>query len=653
MTNLPHGVARVARWVAAGALVAAAGQLVACRSGILASRSDAGTDTRLGFVDGASAPPCVPGSPEVCDGYDNNCNGTIDEGVHNACGNCGEFCLPAAEVGTLDEGAVRVTADDGANPSHRAGVTLAQSATFRRFLWAANHEHDSVTKFDMVTEEEDGVYWAGLNPSRTAVDLDGNAWIGGRGDGRLTKVLWDKTTCPDRNGNGRVDTSSVQGGKSVLVNSASDPLADECVAFSQVTRSDRPNIRGLAVAPDGMVWIGYSDGGIQPIHPTTFNRGPLYEGRNVPLWTADGAGVLRVSGTADTGGAYGLVVDSKGLLYVAPVGEQERADLPCFDTVGRSWLAIYRRAARCSYGIAVDSKDRIWTGSHIDCTGVGLFDPAQRRFHTFAVPNEASVSPGATSAVTLIANGGAGGLAGYDSTGVAVEPKTGHVWTSFYQQGYTGRLELDESDLAQSRWRFIGTARTATGELLPGVTTDLRGVGFDVAGYAWTLGLGSDRVFKLDPATNQRAASMPEGKAIGVGTHYTYSDFTGSSVFNFTAPGGGWRHVFDARASCAKLRSLHWEAYVPPGTSVTVRLRVAAVGATAPGEWLPDQAADGKSSFGYPTDAGAADLDLAPYAARLEGGPTEVEVRFATSDRKVRPVLHVLQIVVDRGSCVY
>ena len=232
-------------------------------------------------------------------------------------------------------------------------------------------------------------------------------------------------------------------------------------------------------------------------------------------------------------------------------------------------------------------------------------------------------------------------------------PKTGHVWTSFYLQGYTGRLELDEGDLARSRWRFIGTARQASGELLPGVGPDLRGVGFDRAGYAWTLGLGSDRVFKLDPATNQRAASLAEGKAIGVGKHYTYSDFTGSTVFNFTAAGGGWRHVFDARASCAKLQRLHWEASVPPGTSVTLRLRVAAVGTSAPGAWLPTTATDGKSSFEYPREARAADLDLSPYRARLADGPTEVEVRFSTTDRTLRPVLHLLQLELDRSACVY
>ena len=88
------------------------------------------------------------------------------------------------------------------------------------------------------------------------------------------------------------------------------------------------------------------------------------------------------------------------------------------------------------------------------------------------------------------------------------EPATGDVWASFWAQGHTGRLQLDEDDPSHSRWVFIGTAWEPDGRaLLAGVYQDLRGVGFDSKGFAWTLGLGSDRVFKLDPATNRRAAS--------------------------------------------------------------------------------------------------------------------------------------------------
>jgi hypothetical protein len=55
---------------------------------------------------------CAPPAETFCDGVDNNCNGTVDEGLRNACGNCGttptEICdgLDNDCDGVIDEGGV-------------------------------------------------------------------------------------------------------------------------------------------------------------------------------------------------------------------------------------------------------------------------------------------------------------------------------------------------------------------------------------------------------------------------------------------------------------------------------------------------------------------------------------------------------------------
>ncbi|MEM5827947.1 MAG: hypothetical protein QW197_00345 [Candidatus Aenigmatarchaeota archaeon] len=48
------------------------------------------------------------------------------------------------------------------------------------------------------------------NPSRTAVDIEGNVWVGNRADGTLVKITFDKNKCKgatseDKDGNGKID----------------------------------------------------------------------------------------------------------------------------------------------------------------------------------------------------------------------------------------------------------------------------------------------------------------------------------------------------------------------------------------------------------------------------------------------------------------
>jgi len=410
------------------------------------------------------------------------------------------------------------------------------------FLWAANHDNQSVTRFNTETTTQDGLYWVGANPSRTAVDLDGNMWVGGRDDGRLTKVLWDTNACPDRNNNGQVDTSRPNAmGVPVQLNSAADPLADECVVFSQVINTSRRSIRGIAAGPDGRVWIGYTDGGVQSIDPNTFEVGAFYDQTCVPRFAPDANNVQQpVAGQCgNAGGVYGLVIDSNGYLYISSFN---RNTLARFDTVTERWDALYTGIGCGMYGITIDSRNRVWFGSWPQCGGVGMFDPVDLKHYGFTLPDSTVVSQGGSAPVTLIQNGAAGGGGRFQTTGVAAQPGTDNIWMSFFNIGWIGRLEVDENDYSQSTIHFVNVIKDANGNGLAGVGNDLRGIGFDGRGFGWTLGLGSDRLWKMDPGTNLRADDLPVGKSIGVGSHYTYSDFTGSTALWFTVP----RQIRDA-----------------------------------------------------------------------------------------------------------
>lgn len=575
----------------------------------------------------------------------------------NDCGHCDDDACYKGEIDLISEGeksdtVEAIEASDPDNPTDKPGITLVKDDSYLPYLWPANHANHTVTKFNTETLREEGRYYAGINPSRTAIDLDGNCWVGARDDGRVTKVIWDKTKCIDRNGNGIIETSEPDAnGNVVPIGSAANPLADECVAFSAVTLPIRPSVRGLAVAPDGKVWIGYSGGGIQSIDPHTFELGEFNDGTNVPLWRSNPAtGVLEDTGTlANTGGVYGLIIDSRGRLYQS---SYTRNYLPCFDTVSGKWLAIYERASGCSYGITVDGRDRIWTGSWPDCSGVGMFDPKEKKFYSFAVPPTTAFTNLATSPALIVNNNGAGGHGSAKTTGVVVEPKTGDVWTSFFQIGFTGRLRIDENDYSKSSWTLIGTLHKEdnTG-YLPGISgSDLRGVGLDFEGYVWTLGVSSDRLFKIDPSTNRRHPDAPVGISAGVGGHYTYSDFTGSAVFNFTAPRGSWNNTYKKPFSCALPISIDWEAYVPPGTAVKLRIRAVDSQGQPVGDWIPNTTSDGIEYFEYPGGAASNHVDLSGVGATFNKGTNfDMDLLMTTSDRRVRPIVHSITVNWENG----
>lgn len=641
------------------------------------------TDEGCGCTEGAvrpcgvSAGECAPGQQtctegkwtscqnetgpvvETCNQKDDNCDGLTDEGLLNACGTCGETCYDESfnpvDEGEKDDGTVGIAPDDPQNPSGKGGITLSKTSFIPPYLWAANHERDTVSKFNTDTNTEEAIYWVGDNPSRTAVDLDGNVWIGGRDDGRLTKILWDTTSCKDRNTDSIVSTSTRHPttGVPILVNGAGDPLADECVVYSDIPNATRLSIRGIAAGPDGKIWLGYTGGGIQSIDPYTFELGPFITTTSgLPVWQANTTtGVQEDTGlrNGNGGGVYGLVVDSKGHLYTS---SYNRNTLARYDTINGAWVAMYKNIGCGSYGIAVDGKDRIWLGGWSQCGGVGMFDPATLKHHTFAVPDSVPDFPAHASqhAVNMPANGATAGKDRWKTTGVGVEPKTGNVWMSFFNAGYTGRLVVDESNLANSQLIFIGSVRQDADitKTLTGVGSDLRGVGFDHLGYAWTLGLGSDRVFKIDPATNARSIDGPTGFPLGTAAnnnqsakHYTYSDFTGSTALSFTAPRGFWRATFDTTFVDAQVDAVVIEAYVPEKTTVGMRIRTVDMAGLPVTDWIPAEVSGEPQYTPYPVgDTANHTTHSFPMTPPLVGSRYEVELLMTSSDANVRPVVH-------------
>ena len=275
--------------------------------------------------------------------------------------------------------------------------------------------------------------------------------------------------------------------------------------------------------------------------------------------------------------------------------------------------------------------------------GVGGFDPVTKKFQHIMIPasfwSAAGGAPanGATTPVTLDPTQAMGG----STSALAVEPATGDVWVTLEGTGYVLRLRYDEQNPAASQWTFIQAWRDANGNPTGGASnySGTRGIGFDRQGFAWHLGLNSEHAMKIDPATNARLLSVPMP---GAGGHYTYSDFTGATLFSFIARRGTWRHYFDTAFSGASVASLTIEAHVPDDTSLSVRLRPLDANNNPIGPWHPAEQG-GPQYLSYPNNATTHTFDLTSASPALVGHTFELDV-VVTTQQDVRPIIYDLQL---------
>ena len=105
------------------------------------------------------------------------------------------------------------------------------------YIWISNTAQQTISKIDTVTMVEEGRYAAKAangDPSRTSVNLQGDAAVANR-NGGVAKFWANTEDCQDRNGNGVIETST--GGADIL------PFGtDECMAWNAefVCGSQRP-----------------------------------------------------------------------------------------------------------------------------------------------------------------------------------------------------------------------------------------------------------------------------------------------------------------------------------------------------------------------------------------------------------------------------
>jgi streptogramin lyase len=139
------------------------------------------------------------------------------------------------------------------------------------------------------------------DPSRTAVDSKGNAWVGNRGTNTLVKIALDKKDCIDKNGDGIIETSEDKNGDGVVDESEMLPFdEDECIVAN--VRLGKPipyNIRAVCVDENDNVYAGND------------REKKLY------YVSSDGK-VLKSWDLPQT--PYGCAVDKNGIVWIAGSG---------------------------------------------------------------------------------------------------------------------------------------------------------------------------------------------------------------------------------------------------------------------------------------------------------------------------------------------
>ena len=482
---------------------------------------DTPTACPKGGGDCADEDPAInPGVDEVCDGVDNDCAFGVDNGVAAPCGGCVTSCTLVAGKGgdPFDE----PTGDTFTGKDGDGNIVIDVNSTNLSMLWVANSAQNTVSRINTETGKEVARYSVGINPSRTAVDSQGDCWVAARGNGRVMQIKRDIADCTDSNNDGTIQTSSDMNGNGVI--DANEMLGvgeDECVGWDLFPTGQGTVARALAVGPGGGVWVGF------------WNSKKL-----VRISSATGQTTASVTLTG-TGRPYGMALDSKSRLFVsARAGGTSQLVMMQSDPVG---TPEYFPFAADAYGIAIDPSGTVWVAGG-STQKVFYFEPDGAKKVT---PVTGLVNVGNTRGITASLDG---------KIFVAR-----HTWTC--KTTNTARF-LSRIDGATKKWETDYDLGGKKGPI---------GVATGFGGTLWSVNQCSSTATKLDAATGKILGEYPTGPS-----PYTYSDMTGYLLKALISPSGTFSQIYEGwPTGITQWTEVNIEGLTPPLTGFAVRVRSA------------------------------------------------------------------------------
>ncbi|MCO4760295.1 MAG: hypothetical protein KC502_02250 [Myxococcales bacterium] len=512
-------------------------------------------------------------SPEICDTKDNNCNSLVDEGVLSSCGTCDMSCTQQ-----------KVGPDYGnpfnLDPTNANGVGLDPNGYLKldaktangnlNHIWIANTSEKTISKINTKTGQEKGRYHSCTSPSRTSVDLNGDVWVGCRSGGQVMKFLVDPTKCPDKNGNGKVDTSTDTNGDGKISPSEMLPFnQDECLKFIVKPFPSENTIRALGVDKDNYAWAG--GWGQKKLWRLDPNTGAVVDTINLGC------------------NPYGLVIDQKGVIWVAGRG----CGVLVQANPKTKAVTKHGNGKGSPYGINVDMFGKIWIANTNNYSS--RFDPLTGKWNSVAHNKR--------------------------SRGIATS-NDGYVYVAL--DSTSSVAKINATTLVTEAHISLGSSRYPVG------------IAVDYDGYVWAVNQSKGTASKVDPKTNTVVGEYPVGKG-----PYTYSDMTGYTLNNYTAPKGMYTHTFgfggwSGTVTESKTKTL-WESIdaeivVPPKGYVKLRFKV------ADDLKALDKAAWSKEFGPFPPAALPVDLTKLPKK-QVEGRFLRVEYFMQAGKNKLSPLI--------------
>ncbi len=544
-----------------------------------------------------SDPAQNPVAPEVCNFADDDCDGSTDEGVSSPCGDCSPTCI--LEFGDDTDNPYTVDEDNssGVAETPDGGITLVSSTFEFPFIWVANSAEGTVTKMNTETGCEVARYAVCANPSRTAVDLNGNGIVACRDDGRVGKVAVFAPDCVDKNGDKEIQTSTDADGSCTI---STDEMVDddECVLW--VVQPDGADTltgctdaggggcaRAAGVDKDNNIWIG------------------LYNSSR--LVKLDGATGTTLASHVTTGRPYGLAIDADQTIWVASRSPSPHRLMKVDPTVGE--LDWWAHPGTKVYGIALDPFGHIWVAGGEDAS-VARFHSTDELWTSFSLGN-AGYARGV--AVRVDTDPLTGAITGSD---VYVAH---HTWTDCSATGFHRTVSVVDAVTMQEK------APIDLGADLAPV-----GVAIDSEGMLWSINQCDWSASRINPDTSVVLGTYPVGVA-----PYTYSDMTGYALKTITTSTGFYRQVFEGWiGSQTDWHQLLIDANLPGDglTWLTVQYRTAETeAALVTADWQGPVGPFPPMQF--------------PLTLDVTGNYLEVRVNMATDDNDLKPTLYSVSVI--------